>query len=67
MAIAKKFQINQVMYIAYLEMENCKEGQIWEAFMSINKFDLNNVIPIIDNNGLQIDGTIDEIKKLEVI
>ncbi len=44
-----------------------QEGQNWEAFMTTNKYNLNNVIIFIDNNGLQIDGNIEEIKKLENI
>lgn len=38
-----------------------QEGQIWEAAMFANKYKLNNLINIIDYNGLQIDGTIDQI------
>lgn len=41
-----------------------QEGQIWEAVMFANKYKLNNLINIIDCNGLQIDGTIDQIMPL---
>lgn len=67
MAIAKKVSNKPGNIYCLLGDGELQEGQVWEAFMSINKFDLNNVIPIIDNNGLQIDGTIDEIKKLSNI
>lgn len=38
-----------------------QEGQIWEAIMSASKFWLSNLIGIVDLNGLQIEGTTDEI------
>ncbi len=38
-----------------------EEGQIWEAAMSSNKYKLDNLCLIIDNNNLQIDGTIEEV------
>lgn len=37
------------------------EGEIWEAIMSAYAFKLNNLIIIVDLNGLQLDGTTDEI------
>ncbi len=39
-----------------------EEGQIWEAAMSSNKYKLDNLCVIIDNNNLQIDGSIEEVK-----
>ena len=41
-----------------------QEGQIWEAAMFANKYKLKNLINIIDCNGLQIDGTVDQIMPL---
>ena len=38
-----------------------EEGQIWEAAMASNKYKLDNLCVIIDNNNLQIDGTIEEV------
>lgn len=37
------------------------EGQIWEALMTAGKYKLDNLIVILDNNGLQVDGTQEEI------
>ena len=38
-----------------------EEGQIWEAAMTSNKYNLDNLCVIVDNNNLQIDGTIEEV------
>ena len=38
-----------------------EEGQVWEAAMASNKYKLDNLCVIVDNNNLQIDGTIDEV------
>ncbi|MBP7806661.1 transketolase [Candidatus Gracilibacteria bacterium] len=41
-----------------------QEGQTWEAVMSANKWNLGNLIAIMDCNRLQIEGTTDEIMPL---
>lgn len=41
-----------------------QEGQNWEAMMSAAKYGLDNLVVIIDNNGVQLDGTNDEIMPL---
>lgn len=38
-----------------------QEGIIWEAAMSASKFKVDNLIAILDNNGVQLDGTTEEI------
>ena len=38
-----------------------QEGQIWEAAMFAGHRKLDNLVVIVDNNGLQIDGPVDEI------
>lgn len=42
----------------------CNEGIVWEALMSIAHFKLSNLTVIVDKNGLQFDGTTDEIMSL---
>ena len=37
------------------------EGIVWEAMMCANKYKLDNYIMLFDNNGLQLDGTTDQI------
>ena len=40
------------------------EGQVWEAIMSAHKYKLNNLVNIIDYNGIQIDGFTKHIMPL---
>lgn len=39
----------------------CEEGQVWEAAMFAAHQKLDNVVAIIDNNGLQIDGCVEDV------
>jgi len=41
------------------------EGQVWESLATIYKYNLHNLILIIDHNKIQLDGTNAEIKDLE--
>ena len=38
-----------------------QEGQVWEAMMFAAHYKLDNFCAIVDNNGLQIDGPIDQV------
>ena len=42
-----------------------QEGSIWEAAMSATHYHLDNLIAIIDRNGLQIDGSTEKVMTLE--
>ena len=44
-----------------------EEGQIWEAAMTAGHYKLDNLCTIVDHNGLQIDGTIEEVINLKSI
>lgn len=44
-----------------------QEGQIWEALLAAPKFKLDNLIAILDNNGGQIDGPVEEVMPLEPV
>ena len=61
MAIAGKMENKNYRVYCILGDGELEEGQIWEAAMSANKYKLDNLCVIIDNNNLQIDGTIDEV------
>ncbi|MDR0892823.1 MAG: transketolase [Mediterranea sp.] len=43
------------------------EGSIYEAAMSANQYHLDNLVAIIDRNGLQISGSTEEVMSLESI
>lgn len=61
MAIGNKLKnINSYVYVLMGDGE-LQEGIVWEAAMSASKFKLNNLIAILDNNGVQLDGTVEEI------
>ena len=38
-----------------------QEGQVWEAAMTSCHYKLDNLCVIVDNNNLQIDGTVDKV------
>ena len=38
-----------------------EEGEVWEAAMTSSHYKLDNLCVIVDNNNLQIDGTIDKV------
>ena len=67
MALAKKIDNTQGKVYCVLGDGEIEEGQIWEACMTASKYKLNNVIAFLDNNGLQIDGNIMDVKGLNHI
>jgi transketolase len=42
-----------------------QEGEVWEAAMAASKFKLDNLVGIIDRNGIQQDGLTEQIMPLE--
>lgn len=62
MALAARIKgLNYRVYVMLGDGE-IQEGQIWEAAMTSSTRRLDNVCAILDYNGLQIDGSIGEIK-----
>ncbi|MBP3831297.1 MAG: transketolase [Clostridia bacterium] len=61
MAIAGKMDNKNYRVYTILGDGEIEEGQIWEAAMTANKYKLDNLCVIVDNNNLQIDGTIEEV------
>lgn len=61
MAIAGKMNQQDYRVYAILGDGEIEEGQIWEAAMAANKYKLDNLCVVVDNNNLQIDGTIEEV------
>ncbi len=64
MAIAGKLDKKEYRVYCILGDGELEEGQIWEAAMTSSKNQLDNLCVIVDNNNLQIDGTIQEVKNL---
>ena len=61
MAIAGKMDNKDYRVYTILGDGEIEEGQVWEAAMTANKYKLDNLCVIVDNNNLQIDGTIEEV------
>ena len=64
MALGAKVQGKDTKVFTLLGDGECQEGQIWEALMSAAHYKLDNLTVIVDNNGLQIDGSNDEVMSL---
>ena len=41
------------------------EGSIWESLLSASKYKLDNLVIIVDRNGLQITGKTEEVNPIE--
>lgn len=61
MALAAKMDGKSFRTYALLGDGEIEEGQIWEAAMFAGHRKLDNLVAIVDNNNLQIDGTLDEV------
>lgn len=61
MAIASKMDNLSNRVYCILGDGEIEEGQVWEACMAANKYILDNLCVIVDNNNLQIDGSISEV------
>lgn len=61
MAIAGKLDNKNYRVYCIVGDGEIEEGQIWEASMAAAKYKLDNLCLIVDNNNLQIDGTIEEV------
>ena len=61
MAIALKHDKTNSRVFVIVGDGEMDEGQIWEAIMTAYKYGLDNLVVILDHNGLQVDGPCDEI------
>lgn len=61
MALAAKKDNRAYRVFVMVGDGECNEGEIWEAFMTAYKYSLDNLVVIFDGNGLQIQGTCDEV------
>ncbi|MCM1269657.1 MAG: transketolase [Ruminococcus flavefaciens] len=67
MALAGKLDNKSYKVYTILGDGEIEEGQVWEAAMFAAHYDLGNLVAIVDNNGLQIDGPITEVCSPEPI
>lgn len=61
MAMAAKLDNADYRVYTLLGDGEIQEGQVWEAAMFAGARHLDNLCVIVDNNGLQIDGTVEEV------
>lgn len=65
MALVDKMKGKKRKTICFMGDGEQNEGQVWEAYMSANKFRLNNLLLVIDRNNIQIDGFTQDVMPLE--
>ena len=61
MALAAKMDGKSHRVYALLGDGELQEGQVWEAAMFAGFRELDNLVVIVDNNNLQIDGSLEEV------
>ena len=61
MALGLKHQGSTSRVYTLLGDGEIQEGQVWEACMAAAHYNLDNMVVIVDNNGLQIDGDISKV------
>lgn len=67
MALSGKLSNQSYRVYAILGDGEIEEGQVWEAAMFAAHKKLDNLVAIVDSNGLQIDGTVAEVNSPEPI
>ena len=61
MALGAKLGQKDIRVYTVLGDGEIGEGQVWEAAMYASAKKLDNLVAVIDNNNLQIDGTVEEV------
>ena len=61
MALSAKLTNDDYRVYTLLGDGEIQEGQVWEAAMFAGFRRLDNLVVIVDNNGLQIDGPVDQV------
>ena len=61
MALAGKIDKKDYRVYTLLGDGEIEEGEVWEAAMFASAKKLDNLVVIVDNNNLQIDGTLEEV------
>lgn len=61
MCLGERLKGNDSYIYVILGDGEIQEGSIWESAMAASKFNTDHLIAILDNNGVQLDGTLEEI------
>ena len=61
MALAERLKNSDAYIYVILGDGECEEGGVWEAAMAASKFQTTHCIAFLDHNGVQLDGTLEEI------
>lgn len=64
MALGLKLDHSSSNVVVYMGDGELQEGSVWEGFMQASHRNLDNLIAIIDRNGLQIDGETEQVMSL---
>lgn len=67
MALAARLDRRDSRIYALLGDGELEEGIVWEAVMAAKHYELDNLVAIVDNNGLQIDGPLTDVMSIEPI
>lgn len=67
MALGGKLDRRDYRVYALLGDGELQEGMVWEALMAAAHYKLDNLVVIVDHNGLQIDGKISEVMSPEPV
>ena len=65
MAIGLKLNNKNFQIFTLLGDGELSEGSIWEALLSANKYNLDNLVVIVDRNKLQITGKTEDVNPIE--
>lgn len=67
MALAQRLDKREARVYVIAGDGEIQEGQIWEAAMSAAHYKLDNLVCFIDHNGLQIDGSNEEVMNVNPV
>jgi transketolase len=67
MALSARLDKSPFRVYVILGDGECDAGPVWEAAMAAAHYRLDNLVAVIDRNGLQIDGTTEEVMSLELL
>lgn len=64
MALAGKWKKQDYTVYVMLGDGESQEGMVWEAALAAGNFNLSNLVAIVDYNGLQINGWVDDVMRI---